>query len=53
MDPAALALLKELTVLGYCTSETGATRAMAYEKVPGEYRGCIDLKPGQKAWATR
>ena len=49
----ALALLRDLTVLGYCTSEPGATRGMAYEPVPGGYRGCVDLKPGQKAWATR
>ena len=44
--------LKELTVLGYCTSEIGATQALAYEAVPGDYRGCVDLKPGQKGWAT-
>jgi len=49
----ALTLLRDFTVLGYCTSEPGATRGMAYEPVPGGYRGCIDLKPGQKAWATR
>ena len=49
----ALTLLRDLTVLGYCTSEPGATRGMAYEPVPGGYRGCVDLKPGQKAWATR
>lgn len=45
-------LLKELTVLGYCTSELGATQGLAYVAVPGEYRGCLDLKPGQKSWAT-
>jgi Gluconate 2-dehydrogenase subunit 3 len=44
--------LKELTVLGYCTSEKGATQGLAYEAVPGDYRGCVDLKPGQKGWAT-
>ena len=53
MLPDALGLLRELTVLGFCTSEVGATQAMAYEAVPGGYRGCVDLKPGQKAWATR
>jgi hypothetical protein len=45
--------LKELTVLGYCTSEVGATQGLAYMAVPGDYRGCIDLKAGQKGWATR
>jgi hypothetical protein len=46
------ALLKELTVLGYCTSEIGARQGLAYVAVPGEYRGCVELKPGQKTWAT-
>jgi Gluconate 2-dehydrogenase subunit 3 len=53
MDKDALALLKDLTVLGYFSSEIGATQALAYDKVPGGYWGCLDLKPGQKGWATR
>ena len=53
MDKTAFATLRELTLLGYFTSEIGCTQALAYEAVPGGYRGCIDLKPGQKAWATR
>jgi hypothetical protein len=53
MPPEVFALLRELTMLGYFTSEIGATQALAYDAVPGGYRGCIDLKPGQKAWATR
>jgi hypothetical protein len=53
MAPDGLALLRELTLLGYFTSEIGATQALAYEAVPSGYRGCVDLKPGQKAWATR
>jgi hypothetical protein len=53
MDKDAFALLKQLTVLGYCTSQPGATQALAYDKVPGGYRGCLDLTPGQKSWATR
>jgi hypothetical protein len=44
-------LVKELTLLGYFTSEPGATLALDYVAVPGRYDGCIDLKPGQKAWA--
>lgn len=44
-------LMKELTLLGYFTSEQGATLALDYVAVPGRYDGCIDLKPGQKAWA--
>ena len=45
--------LKSLTVLGYATSRIGATQALADNQVPGRYRGCIDLAPGQRAWAER
>jgi len=48
----ALDLLTELTVLGYFTSQIGATQALAYEAVPGRWQGCAPLAPGQKAWAT-
>jgi hypothetical protein len=44
-------LFKELTLLGYFTSEEGATKSLEYVPVPGRYDGCIDLTPGQKAWA--
>jgi len=27
-------------------------KALAYDPVPGGYRGCVTLAPGQKAWAT-
>ena len=52
LEPTALGLFKELTVLGYFTSEIGATRALRYDAVPGSYHGCVELLPGQKAWAT-
>ncbi|PSR54489.1 twin-arginine translocation pathway signal protein [Adhaeribacter arboris] len=45
-------MMKEMTVVGYFTSEPGATKALAYVHVPGHFEGCTDLKPGQKAWAT-
>tara|TARA_R110002124_G_scaffold168102_1_gene335608 strand:+ start:327 stop:926 length:600 start_codon:yes stop_codon:yes gene_type:complete len=44
-------LMKELTLLGYFTSEEGATQSLEYVAVPGRYDGCIDYTPGQKAWA--
>ncbi|MBC7920797.1 MAG: gluconate 2-dehydrogenase subunit 3 family protein [Ferruginibacter sp.] len=44
--------MKELTLVGYFSSEVGATQALEYVPVPTRYEGCIDLKPGQKAWAT-
>jgi hypothetical protein len=44
-------LMKELTLLGYFTSEVGATSALDYVPVPGRYEGCTTLEPNQKAWA--
>ncbi len=43
--------MKELTLLGYFTSEPGATKALRYVAVPGRYDGCIPYKKGDKAWA--
>jgi hypothetical protein len=43
--------IKELTVIGYFTSEIGATKALVYQAIPGKYIGCMPLKSGQKAWA--
>lgn len=44
-------MMKELTLLGYFTSEPGATQALRYVPVPGKYEGCIDYKKGDRAWA--
>jgi hypothetical protein len=45
-------LVKELTILGYFSSEIGCTQALAYVQIPGRYEGVVKLKEGQKAWAT-
>ena len=45
-------MMKELTLLGYFTSELGATKALRYLPVPGRYEGCVPYKKGDKAWAT-
>ncbi len=45
-------LMKQLTLLGFFTSETGATQTLRYKQVPGKYEGCIPYKKGDKAWAT-
>jgi hypothetical protein len=50
-DPNFFQLAKELTMLGYFTSEIGAKQALVYLPVPGKYDPCIDMEPGQKAWA--
>ncbi len=44
-------MLRELTVLGYFTSEPGATKALRYIAVPGKYEPCIEYKYEDKAWA--
>jgi gluconate 2-dehydrogenase gamma chain len=44
--------MKELTVVGFFTSEPGATQVLQYEAVPGAYKGCIPLAEVGKTWAT-
>ena len=44
-------MMKELTLLGYFTSEVGATQALRYVPVPGRFEGCIPYKKGDKAFA--
>jgi hypothetical protein len=44
-------MIKELTLLGYFTSEVGATKALRYMETPGHYDGCMPYKKGDKAWA--
>lgn len=44
-------MMKELTMLGYFTSEVGATKALRYLPVPGKYDGNMPYKKGEKAWA--
>lgn len=44
-------LMKQLTLLGFLTSEPGATKAMRRVSVPGRYEACIPLEDGQKAWS--
>ena len=44
--------LKEYTVIGYFTSEQGATQALRYSLVPSKYEGCKPYQPNEKAWAT-
>ncbi len=43
--------LRELVVAGYFTSEVGAKGALAYDPIPGEYKGCIDFEDVGKAYA--
>ncbi|HEY9008322.1 gluconate 2-dehydrogenase subunit 3 family protein [Ohtaekwangia sp.] len=45
---------KELTMIGFFTSEVGATKVLQYVAVPGSYKGCLPLSEAGngKTWAT-
>jgi hypothetical protein len=43
-------MMKELTVLGYFSSEIGCTRAVRYVEVPGRFDADIPYRKGDPAW---
>lgn len=47
-------VMKELTLLGYFTSEAGATKVLQYRPVPGAYQACVPVAQAGngKTWAT-
>ena len=45
-------MMKQLAVLGYFTSEVGATQALRYVESPGRYDPCLPYTPGQRDWAS-
>jgi hypothetical protein len=49
--PGYINMFRDLTVLGYFTSEIGATQALRYIETPGKYEPCLDYKKGDRAWA--
>ena len=44
--------MKELTLVGYYTSEIGATRELRHAPVPGRFDGCVPLAEIGRAWAV-
>lgn len=42
----ALLILKELTLVGYFTSEYVGTEVLNFKPVPGHYYGCVDYEGG-------
>jgi len=48
-------MTKELTLLGFFTSQVGATQVLQYVAVPGSYHACVPLeKAGNgKTWAVQ
>ncbi|MEO8335185.1 MAG: gluconate 2-dehydrogenase subunit 3 family protein [bacterium] len=43
-------LMKELTLIGYFSSEIGCTKALRYVESPGSYDGNAPYKKGDRAW---
>ncbi|HKW10969.1 MAG TPA: gluconate 2-dehydrogenase subunit 3 family protein [Gemmatimonadaceae bacterium] len=50
--PHYFRMIKELTLLGYFTSEIGCKQAQRYAETPGKYDPCVPYKAGDKAWAS-
>jgi hypothetical protein len=48
-EQSFIRMLKNLTLMGFFSSQPGATRTATYERSPGPFEGCTELKPGQKA----
>jgi Gluconate 2-dehydrogenase subunit 3 len=44
-------MMKELTMLGFFTSEIGCTQALRYKESPGPFQPCVPYKAGDPAWA--
>jgi gluconate 2-dehydrogenase gamma chain len=42
-------MVKELSLLGYFTSEVGATQVLQYVAIPGAYHGCVPLSEAGNA----
>ena len=49
--PHYFRMMKELTLLGYFTSEIGCKQAMRYVEAPGRFDPCIPYTAGDPAWA--
>jgi gluconate 2-dehydrogenase gamma chain len=47
-------MTKEMTLLGFFTSESGATQVLQYAAIPGSYHGCIPLQQAGngRTWAV-
>lgn len=46
------AVLKNLTIFGFCTSEVGATTFLQHKPIPGRFDGCVPLADIGTSWAT-
>jgi hypothetical protein len=50
-EPHWFRTIKELTILGYYTSETGATQELRHVSVPGRFDACVPFEQIGRTWA--
>ncbi len=43
--------IKQLTLMGFFTSEIGATQVLVHDQIPGSYEGCVPYEAGGAAWS--
>jgi hypothetical protein len=52
-NPAtAWSRIKKLILMGYYTSEIGASQELQYQLVPGRFDSDLPVKPGDRAWSS-
>lgn len=51
-SPHFFRTMKELTLVGYYTSEVGATKELQYNPAPGRFEGCVPLSRIGRTWAV-
>ncbi len=44
-------VMKSMTTFGFCTSEVGGKKFLAYDPIPQAYNGCIDYSEVGRNWA--
>jgi hypothetical protein len=52
VEPHYFRIVKEMTLLGYFTSEIGCTQALRFSEVPGSFNGAAPYKKGDRAWVS-
>lgn len=51
-DAPFICQIKELTIWGFFTSETGATQVLRHNMMPMRFDGNFPLKPGDSTWSS-
>lgn len=49
-EPHYFRIMKDLTILGYFSSEIGCTQALRFSETPGRFDGNASYQPGEHAW---